>query len=135
MVSVSYDGNTFVRMVLDHTTSQDEAVGGNRPTYVDLFRGKARDGPMGHLQRPPEPKTSGVATPQISSVVQVPGKAKAKTDECPNIEVLRAGLNQRYGDTFFIGKPVFPPPFRGPYGEAKIRLKPDPRVYRHREFA
>ena len=24
---------------------------------------------------------------------------------------------------------------RGPYGEAKIRLKSDPRVYRHREFA
>ena len=30
---------------------------------------------------------------------------------------------------------MFPPPVRGPYGEAKIRLKPDPRVYRHREFA
>ena len=35
-----------------------------------------------------------------------------------------------------LGKePVFPPPVRGPYGEAKIRLKQDPRVYRHREFA
>ena len=32
-------------------------------------------------------------------------------------------------------KTVFPPPVRGPYGEAKIRLKPDHRVYRHREFA
>ena len=30
---------------------------------------------------------------------------------------------------------MFPPSVRGPYGEAKIRLKPDPRVYRHREFA
>ena len=29
----------------------------------------------------------------------------------------------------------FPPPVRGPYGEAKIRLKADPRVYRHGEFA
>ena len=29
---------------------------------------------------------------------------------------------------------MFPPPRRGPYGEAKIRLKPDPRVYWHREF-
>ena len=30
---------------------------------------------------------------------------------------------------------MFPPLVRGPYGEAKIRLKPDPCVYRHREFA
>ena len=37
--------------------------------------------------------------------------------------------------TFFSGKPVFHPPVRGPYGEAKIPLKPDPLVYRHREFS
>ena len=30
---------------------------------------------------------------------------------------------------------MFPPLVRGPYSEAKIRLEPDPRVYRHREFA
>ena len=30
---------------------------------------------------------------------------------------------------------MFPPPVRGPYGEAKIQLKPDPRVYQHPEFA
>ena len=33
------------------------------------------------------------------------------------------------------GSPGTTPPVRGPYGEAKIRLKQDPRVYRHREFA
>ena len=59
-------------------------------------------------------------------MVQVPGKAKAESDECPTIQALRARLKQKYGDTFFSGKPVFPPPVRGPYGEAKIRLKPDP---------
>ena len=133
IVSGSYDGNTFVKRVLDHMSSQDEPIGGNPPTYGDLFRGKTRDGPLGHLGRPPEPKPSGVATPQGSSVVQVPGKAKAESDECPKIQALRARLRQKYGDTFFSGKPVFPPPVRGPYGEAKIRLKPDPRVYRHRE--
>ena len=68
-------------------------------------------------------------------MVQVPGKAKAESNECPKIQALRARLKQKYGETFFSGKPVFPPPVRGPYGEAKIRLKPDPRVYRHREFA
>ena len=79
----------------------------------------------------PEPKPRG-GTPQVSSVVQVPGKAKVESDECPKIKALRARLKQKYGETFFSGKPVFPPPVRG---EAKIRLKPDPRVYRHREFA
>ena len=135
IVSGSYDGNTFVRRVLDHLSSQDERIGGNPATYGDLFKGKAQDGPMGHLGRPPEPKTNWIATPQVSSVVQVPGKAKAESDECLKIQALRARLKQKYGDSFFSRKPVFPPPVRGPYGEAKIRLKPDPKVYPHREFA
>ena len=68
-------------------------------------------------------------------MVQVPGITKAECDECPKIQALRARLKQKYGDTFFSGKPVFPPLVRGPYGEAKIRLNPDLRVYRQREFA
>ena len=94
IVSGSYDGNTFVQRVLDYMSSQDELVGGNQPTYGDLFRGKTRDGPFGHLGRPPEPKPSGVATPQVSSVVQVPGKAKAESDDCPKIQALRARLKR-----------------------------------------
>ena len=47
IVSGSYDGNTFVQRVLDHLSSQDEPIGGNPPTYGDLFRGKTRDGPLG----------------------------------------------------------------------------------------
>ena len=109
IVSDSYDGDTFVRRMLDHISSQDEPIGGNPPTYNDLFRGRTRDGPLGHLGRPPEPKPCG-GTPQVSSVVQVPGKAKAESDECPKIQALRARLKQKYGDTFFNGKPVFPPP-------------------------
>ena len=134
IVSGSYDGNTFVRRVLDHMSSQDVPIGGNLPTYVDLFRGKTRDGPLSHLGGPPEPKACG-DTPQVRSVVQVPGKAKAESDECPKIQALRVRLKQKYGDTFFSRIPVFPPPVLGPYGEAKMRLKPDLRVYRHREVA
>ena len=110
-------GTRTKKRVLDHMSSQDEPIGGNPPTYSDLSRGKTRDGPLNHLGRPPEPQPSGVATPQVSSVVQVPGKAK--------IQALRARLKQKYGDTFFSGKPVFPPPVRGRYGEDKIRLKQD----------
>ena len=134
IVSVSYDGNTFVRRVLDNITSQDAPIGGNPPIYGDLFRGKSGDWPIGHLGRPPGTKTSGIATPQVSSVVQVPGKAKAESDECSKIQAWRAKLKQQYADTFFSGTPVFLPPVRGRYAEARIRLKPDPRMYRHREF-
>ena len=135
IVSGSYDGNTFVRTVLDHMSSHDKLIGQNAPTYGDLFRGKARHGPMGHFERTPERELSGNNTPQVTSVVQVPGKAKAESNERPKIQALRARLRQEYADTFFSGKPVFPPPVCAAYGEAKIRLKPDPRVYRHREFA
>ena len=114
---------------------QDEPIGGNQPTYGDLLRGKARDQPMGRLRRPPELRTSGVATPQVSSVVQVLGKAKAQSDECSKIRAFRARRKQKCGDPFFSRNPAFPPPVRGPYGEAKIRLKLDPRVYRHWGYA
>ena len=83
IVSGSYDGDTFIKRVLHHMSSQGEPIGGNPPTDGDLFRGKTRDGPLGHLGIPPEPKPSWVATPQVSSVVQVPGKAKAESDDGP----------------------------------------------------
>ena len=112
IVSGSCDRNTFVRRVLDHMSNQDELVGGNPPKYGDLFRGKARVGPMGHLGRPQERKKSGVATSKVSSVVWVPCKAKAEFDECFKIQALSAMLKQEYGDTFLSGKPVFAPPVR-----------------------
>ena len=34
IVSGSYDGNTFVRRVLDHMSSQDEPIGGTHPPTV-----------------------------------------------------------------------------------------------------
>ena len=77
-------------------SSQEEPIGGNPPAYGDLFRGKAQHWPIGHLGRPPEPKLSGIATAQVSSVVQVLGKGKAESDECPKIQALRVRLKQKY---------------------------------------
>ena len=75
---------------------------------------------MGPLGRLPEPSLSGNDAPQVSSVVQVPSKAKAESDECRKIQPLRARLKEKCGDTFFSGKPVFPPPVRGLCCEATI---------------
>ena len=83
IVSGSYDGDTFVRRVLDHISCQDEPMDGDPPAYGDLSRSKAQDGQMGNLGRPSEPKASGPTTPQVSSVVQVPGKAKGGVRSVP----------------------------------------------------
>ena len=40
IVSGSYDGDTFVRRVLDRMSSQDKPIGGNPPTYGDLFQAR-----------------------------------------------------------------------------------------------
>ena len=127
IVTGTFDGNTFVRRVLDHWADQDEPVGQNPPTYGDVFRTRGR------VAGKPSPSQS--EGPQVRSVVQVPTKAKESADSCPKILALRERIKAKYGDSFFSGKPVKEPPVRGPYGEAKIRLKPNPRVFRHREFA
>ena len=53
------------------------------------------------MGRPRELKSHGSNTPQVSSVVQVPGKAKAESNKCPKIQALRARLEEKYGSTFF----------------------------------
>ena len=60
-----------------------DSIGPNTPTYGDLFLGNTRHGPMGHLGRAPEPKTSLMATAQVSSVVQVPARTKAESMSAP----------------------------------------------------
>ena len=57
------------------------------------------------------------------------------TQKVTEIQVLRHRLKRKYGYTLFSGQPVFQASVRGPSGEDWLRLKPDPRVYRHREFA
>ena len=109
-------------------SSLEGPMGGTLPSYGDLFRGKPRVGRMGHVGRLLEPKAIGNNSPQVSSVVQVPGKAHAESDDCPGILALRARLEQNHQDIFFSRKPVFAPPVRGLYGEAEIRLKPEARV-------
>ena len=75
--------------------SQDEPSGGNPAPYGDPFRGKARDGPMHHLTTHPDPEPNRSDAPQVSSVVKVPGKAKAESNECLKFQALRARLKHK----------------------------------------
>ena len=104
----------------------------------NLWRSVPRQGPRwadGPLGETPRAKNEWGRYP--SSKLSGPGaqQSQEESGECPKIQALRAGLKQKYGDMFFSGNPVFPPAVLGPYGEAQIRLKPDPRVYPHRDFA
>ena len=78
--SGSYDGTAFVKRVLDHIASQEDPPGGNPPTYAAL-QGKARQQLIVHKSKAPELKEGIIDTPQVSSVVRVPGKAKAAIDD------------------------------------------------------
>ena len=49
---------------------------------------------MSHLGRSPERKLSRNNTPQVSLGLEVPGKAKAESGECPKILALNARLKQ-----------------------------------------
>ena len=62
-------------------------------------------------------------------------QAKTEPGECPKTKALGATLKQKYGYIFFSGYTVFQLPVRDPKGEAKIRLKRDPPVHLHQEFA
>ena len=64
---------------------------------------------MGHLGRPKEPRARRNDTPQVLLGVEVPGRAKAESDESLKIQALRGTLKGKYGSTFVSGKAVFPP--------------------------
>ena len=49
----------------------------------------------------PELELSGNNTPEVRSLVQVPGKAKAESDERPKQQALGVRLKEKCGDTFF----------------------------------
>ena len=81
-------------------SSRDEPISRKLPTCGDLFEDKARDRQIGHLGRSPELRARANDTPQVCSVVPVPGRAKAESDESPRIQALRGTLKEKYGSTF-----------------------------------
>ena len=69
----------------------------------------------------------------VKSVVPIPRQAAEEAKENPEAAQLKDRLIEGY-PRLFSGVANKNPPDRGKCGTAKIKLKPNPKIYRHREY-
>ena len=69
----------------------------------------------------------------MRSVVSIPKQAAEEAQENPKVAELKERLIHAY-PRLFSGVANKNPPDRGRFGTAKIKLKPNPKIYRHREY-
>ena len=68
----------------------------------------------------------------VKSVVSMPRQAAEEAKENPKVAELKDRLIEAYPQLFG-GVANKNPPDSGKFGTAKIKLKPNPKIYRHRE--
>ena len=69
----------------------------------------------------------------VRSVVSIPKQAAEEAQENPKVAELKERLINAY-PRLFSGVANKNPPDRGRFGIARIKLKPNPKIYRHREY-
>ena len=69
----------------------------------------------------------------VRSAVSIPKQAAEEAQENPKVAGLKERLINAY-PRLFSGAGNKNPPDRGRFGTAKIKLKPNPKIYRHREY-
>ena len=69
----------------------------------------------------------------VRSVVSIPKQAAEKAQENPKVAELKKTLINAY-PRLFSGVANKNPPVRERFGTARIKLKPNPKIYRHREY-
>ena len=69
----------------------------------------------------------------MRSVVSIPKQAAEEAQENPKVAELKERLIKAY-PRLFSGVANKNPPDRGRFGTARIKLKPNPKIYRHREY-
>ena len=69
----------------------------------------------------------------MRSVVSIPKQAAEEAQENPKVAEMKESLINAY-PRLFSGVTNKNPPDRGRFGTARIRLKPNPKIYRHREY-
>ena len=111
------------------------------PRYGDIYRTECGIHRAPRASKDPralDPEQDQVHLSQDTherSMVQVATKVKAFADSHPGVQALREKIKGDYAKNFFSGKPTKDPPIRGPYGEAKIRLRHPHKVVWQRWFA
>ena len=154
LVTGKYENYEFVARVMDHIADQyDGPIGSDPPTwdfrrmgtgsdknYADAanFRklsvGSAphddEDGMSDEEKSDSDPEEAYTA---VRSVVSIPKQAAEEGQENLKVAELKERLINAY-PRLFSGVANKNPPDRGRFVTARIKLKPNPKIYRHREY-
>ena len=154
LVTGKYEKDEFVVRVMDHIADQyDGPVGSERPTWVfskigagsDKNRADAENFRRLSVGRAPHDDEDGIsdqgksnsdpeeAHTSVRSVVSISKQAAEEAQENPKVAELKERLINAYPRRFS-GVTNKSRPDCGRFGTARIKLKPNPKIYRHREY-
>ena len=154
LVTGKYEKDEFVARVMDHIADQyDGPVGSDPPTWgfprvvagSDEHRPEAANFRRLSVGRAPHDDEDGISDEEksesdpeeaytaVRSVVSIPKQTAEEAQENPKVAELKERLIKAY-PRLFSGVANKNPPDRGRFGTAKIKLKPNPKIYRHREY-
>ena len=149
-----YEKDEFVVRVMDHIADQyDGPVGWDLPTwdFSRMWAGNDKnladaanfrrlsvgsaphddeDGISDEEKSDSDPEEAYTA---VRSVVLIRKQAAEEAQENPKVAELKEGLITAYS-RLFSGVANKNPPDRGRFGTARIKLKLNPKIYRHREY-
>ena len=154
LVTGKYEKDEFVARVMDHIADQyDGPVGSDPPTWgfprvgtgSDEHQPEAANFRRLSVGSMPHDDEDGISDEEksdsdpeeaytaVRSVVSIPKQAAEEAQENPKVAELKERLIGAY-PRLFSGVANKNPPDRGRFGTAKIKLKPNPKIYRHREY-
>ena len=154
LVTGKYEKDEFVAGAMDHIADQyDGPVGSDPPTWdfprmgadsdshqpdAANFRrlsvgGAPHDDEDGISDKEKSDSDLEEAYTAVRSVVSIPKQAAGEAQENPKVAELKERLINAY-PRLFSGVANKNPPDRGRFGTARIKLKPHPKIYRHREY-
>ena len=154
LITGKFTKSEFVARVMDHMADQDEPSGSNPPTWnsprsgiaskpdtpfntkefskplAGLHTHDGEEGMPGEEMSEGDPEESYTA---IRSVVTMPTAAAQEARHHPKVDELQERLVKDH-PRLFSGVANENPPDRGAIGTPRIKLKPNPKVYRHGEY-
>ena len=154
LVTGKYEKDEFVARVMIHIADQYDGPNGSDPPTWDFPRtGAGSDKNSADatnfrrlsVGRMPHDNEDGISDEEksdsdpeaayaaVRSVVSIPKQAAKEAQENPKVAELKQSLINAY-PRLFSGVANKNPPDRGRFGTARIKLKPNPKIYRHREY-
>ena len=154
LVTGKYERDEFVARLMDHIADQyDGPVGSDPPTWDFPRMGAGSDKNQANAANfrrlsvgsAPHDDEDGISDEEksdsdpeeaytaVRSVVSIPKQAAEEAQENPKVAELKERLINAY-PRLFSGVANKNPPDRGRFGTARIKLKPNPKIYRHQEY-